>query len=204
MCYNFTMESSNLLASLFEQKHFKPNENQLRAIQHIDGPLLLTAGPGSGKTRVLLWRTLYLIAACGVKPEEIFLSTFTEKAALQLRQGLQELLTLASSLTGKSYDISEMYVGTLHSLCQRILKDERFVSSSAKTKKAVLLDELDQFFFVSRHSNWTEILKAGNYYSEDKNDFLEFYHEINEWFGENSSSKMNAVKNCISFFNRMS
>ncbi|MBR6079196.1 MAG: UvrD-helicase domain-containing protein [Treponema sp.] len=174
------MDSSNLLADLFEQKKFRPNENQLWAIRHMDGPLLLTAGPGSGKTRVLLWRTLYLIAACGVKPEELFLSIFTEKAALQLRQGLQELLTLASSLTGKSYDISEMYVGTLHSLCQRILKDERFVSSSAKTKKAVLLDELDQFFFVSRHSNWSEILKAGNYYSEDKNDFLEFYHEINE------------------------
>ena len=139
MCYNFTMESSNLLASLFEQKHFKPNENQLRAIQHIDGPLLLTAGPGSGKTRVLLWRTLHLITVCDVNPGEIFLSTFTEKAALQLKQGLQELLYLAASITGKSYDISEMYVGTLHSLCQRILKDERFVSFSAKKRRLCFL-----------------------------------------------------------------
>ena len=193
-----------MLASLFEQKHFKPNENQLRAIQHIDGPLLLTAGPGSGKTRVLLWRTLYLITVCDVNPGEIFLSTFTEKAALQLKQGLQELLYLAALITGKSYDISEMYVGTLHSLCQRILKDERFVSDIKKAAKVVLLDELDQFFFVSRHSNWIEILRAGGYESEDRDDFQEFYREINGWFADNSSSKINAVKNCISFFNRMS
>ncbi|MBP5443432.1 MAG: ATP-dependent helicase [Treponema sp.] len=198
------MDSSNLLASLFEQKKFKPNENQLKAIQHTDGPLLLTAGPGSGKTRVLLWRTLYLIMSYEVDPGEIFLSTFTEKAALQLKQGLRELLDIASSVTGKSYDISEMYVGTLHSLCQKILKDSRFNASGTSAGKAVLLDELDQFFFVSRYANWMEILKAGGYESDEQEDFLEFYREINSWFSDSSSSKINAVKNCISFFNRMS
>ena len=199
------MDANHLLSSLFEQKHFKPNENQARAIQFTEGPLLLTAGPGSGKTRVLLWRTLYLITVCEVDPREIFLSTFTEKAALQLRQGLQELLYIATSFTGKSYDISEMYVGTLHSLCQRILKDERFSSSLKKADKAVLLDELDQFFFVSRNSNWMEIVKAGGHEdTEDQEALRDFYQEINEWFGEKSSSKIKAVKNCISFFNRMS
>ncbi len=54
---------------------------------HVDGPLFLTAGPGSGKTRVLLWRTVNLIVFNDVKPEEIFLGTFTEKAAHQLREG---------------------------------------------------------------------------------------------------------------------
>jgi DNA helicase-2/ATP-dependent DNA helicase PcrA len=59
---------------------------------HTDGPLFLTAGPGSGKTRVLLWRTLNLMVFHNVKPEDIFLSTFTEKAALQLKDGLRTLL----------------------------------------------------------------------------------------------------------------
>ncbi len=198
------MDSSSLLEKLFEQKQFTPNEKQFKAIKHTKGPLLLTAGPGSGKTRVLLWRTLYLIVFCGVEPAEIFLSTFTEKAAMQLKQGLQELLSIASSFTGKAYDISEMYVGTLHSLCQRILKDGRFDSASKKVEKTVLIDELEQFFLVSTYSNWLEILKAGGYESEDKEDFLDFYKEINGWFKDNSSSKINAVKNCISFFSRMS
>ena len=52
--------------------------------------------PGSGKTRVLLWRTLNLIVFHNLQPNEIFLATFTEKAALQLKEGLQGLLSIAS------------------------------------------------------------------------------------------------------------
>lgn len=198
------MDEVDILKSLFEEKKFIPNKNQLSAILSDDGPLLLTAGPGSGKTRVLLWKTLVLIVFNNVDPSKIFLSTFTEKAALQLRQGLQELLSLASKYTGNSYDISQMYVGTLHSLCQKILKDERFVNPNDTKNKIVLLDDLDQFFFVSKSSNWKEILKAGGYESENSEDYVDFYNEINRWFQEHSGSKMNAVKNCISFFNRMS
>ena len=107
---------AGLLEELFKEKNFTPNESQLKAIKHIEGPLFLTAGPGSGKTRVLLWRTLNLIVFHNVAPNEIFLATFTEKAALQLKEGLQGLLSIASKYTHKPYDIAEMYVGTLHSL----------------------------------------------------------------------------------------
>ena len=53
-------------------KNFKPTEKQEEAIKHVDGPLFLTAGPGSGKTRVLLWRTLNLIVFHNINPREIF------------------------------------------------------------------------------------------------------------------------------------
>ena len=106
------------LWALVQPKPFTPNPNQEQAIQHTGSPLFLTAGPGSGKTRVLLWRTLNLLVFHEVKPEEIFLSTFTEKAAFQLKEGLQSLLGLVTNLTGTPYDISRMYVGTVHSLCQ--------------------------------------------------------------------------------------
>ena len=77
---------------LWHEADFKPNDNQVAAICHAEGPLYLPAGPGSGKTLVLLWRTLNLIVFHRISPDEIFLSTFTEKAALQLREGLRGLL----------------------------------------------------------------------------------------------------------------
>lgn len=83
-----TKNSTVEIEYLWELAKFKPNPAQKKAILHKDGPLFITAGPGSGKTRVLLWRTLNLMVFHGVKPEEIFLATFTEKAALQLKQGL--------------------------------------------------------------------------------------------------------------------
>src|SRR4026208_1679075 len=100
---NFTIET------LWAEMEFKPTPNQKDAILHVDGPLFLPAGPGSGKTRVLLWRTLNLIAFHHIKPEEIFLSTFTEKAAHQLREGVRTLLAAASNYTAKPYDTGKLY-----------------------------------------------------------------------------------------------
>ncbi|MEI7469364.1 MAG: UvrD-helicase domain-containing protein, partial [Chloroflexota bacterium] len=105
--------SSQRIEDLWQQFKFSPNTAQDQAIRHVDGPLYLPAGPGSGKTRVLLWRTVNLIAFQQVRPREIFLSTFTEKAATQLREGLRTLLGAASNLTGQQYDVGEMYVGTV-------------------------------------------------------------------------------------------
>ena len=64
----------------WDLKGFTPNPKQEQAILHTEGPLFLTAGPGSGKTRVILWRTVNLIVFHQVDPKKIFLATFTEKA----------------------------------------------------------------------------------------------------------------------------
>ncbi|MFN9743591.1 MAG: UvrD-helicase domain-containing protein, partial [Acidobacteriota bacterium] len=63
-----------VITELWDEAGFRPNENQREAILHTEGPLFLTAGPGSGKTRVLLWRTLNLIVYQGVDPAKIFLA----------------------------------------------------------------------------------------------------------------------------------
>ena len=98
------------IETLWDEVNFKPNQAQEKAIKHIEGALYLTAGPGSGKTRVLLWRTLNLIVFHDIKPDEILLTTFTEKAAHQLKEGLQALLGMASNHTGKQYDLASMFI----------------------------------------------------------------------------------------------
>lgn len=110
---------------LWREAGFTPKAAQTDAIMHIDGSLSLPAGPGSGKTRVLLWRTLNIVFH-GVPPERIFLSTFTEKAADKRKEALQALLGLAGNATGQPYDIAQMDVGTEHSLFQRLSQTGAF------------------------------------------------------------------------------
>ncbi len=181
-------------------KKFTPNEKQNEAILHVNNPLFLTAGPGSGKTRVLLWRTLNLIVFHDVKPEEIFLSTFTKKAALQLKEGLINLLALVTNETSTAYDISRMSIGTIHSICQRLLRDRRFSIDQSRRKAPFLMDELSQYFKVYRRSFWVELIKAGGF--EDEQDAQ---RTINDYLmGKNFYSRHLAAINVIKFFNRLS
>ena len=149
------------IKTLWKQAGFDPSPQQSNAILHTEGPLFLTAGPGSGKTRVLLWRTLNLIVFHEIPADKIFLGTFTEKAALQLRQGLTAYLSDASRLTGKPYDISRMPLGTVHSICRRILSDRRFSPNGLRPGYPALIDELDQHFFLLQH--WDELIQAAGF-----------------------------------------
>ncbi len=188
------------IEELWEIKNYIPNDNQKKAIMHTEGPLLVTAGPGSGKTRVILWRTLNLIVFKGIKPEEIFLATFTEKAARQLKDGLRSLLTLASERTKITYDISGMAIGTVHSICRDLLNDRRFSANGERPSPPILMDALGQFFFVNKKSNWTELWKAGGYNSEE-----EANGELNKYLANyNYPQKFKAVTEMMSIFNRFS
>jgi len=192
--------STLTIDSLFLNNGFKPNENQLKAILHSEGPLFLTAGPGSGKTRVLLWRTLNLIVLKGVKPEEIFLSTFTEKAALQLRDGLRSLLGMVTNINGQPYDISGMSIGTVHSICRQILTDRRFSNKALRKIAPVLLDELGQYFKVYNRRFWVSMITAGGY-----NDEETAQRTINKYLSDSDNySRHYAVVNTIALFNRLS
>jgi len=183
------------MIELWRDFEFDPNDEQRAAILHWDGPLFLPAGPGSGKTRVLLWRTVNLITTHGVIPEQIFLATFTEKAALQLRNGLRMLLSAVSDKTGKPYDSAKLYVGTVHSLCRRLLLDRRISTNRSRSRSPVLLDELGQYLFIRRRRNWDAILQATGFSSSI--DMLTA-------FGEQGRSRHKAIARLLGFFNRLS
>lgn len=80
------------LQEFWKFKGFNPNHTQRETILHTNDPVFLTAGPGSGKTRVLLWRTLNVIVYEKVDSTKILLATSSEKAARQLKEGLRILL----------------------------------------------------------------------------------------------------------------
>ena len=118
------------------------NDGQRSAISAVNGPVLITAGPGTGKTYTLVQRAIYLIEECHVQPENILIATFTEKAA-------KELLTRITNEfadRGISANINEMYLGTFHSLCLRIIREHIEFSTFKRNHR--LLDSFDQQYVV--------------------------------------------------------
>ena len=91
------------------------NPAQREAVLHVDGPLLVVAGAGSGKTRVLTHRVAHLIGAHGVKPNEILAITFTNKAATEMRERLERML---------GHTARAIWILTFHAACGRILRRE--------------------------------------------------------------------------------
>lgn len=111
----------------------KLNEPQREAVYHTDGPLLILAGAGSGKTRVLTHRIAYLIGERGVNPWNILAITFTNKAAEEMRQRVDNLV---------GFRAESVWVSTFHSACVRILR--RFIDRLGYENHFTIYDTDDQ------------------------------------------------------------
>lgn len=115
------------------------NSSQLAAVLHNDGPLLIIAGPGTGKTFTLVKKITYLLMEKKVSPESIIVTTFTLKAANELK------LRVAQELKNCNFilDLNRINIGTIHSLCQKIISEQNFM----------ILDETEQKYLIHKNIN---------------------------------------------------
>lgn len=121
------------------------NDAQRAIVGHADGPLLVIAGPGSGKTYCLVLRTLNLLLLGKAAPKDLIVCTFTEKAAYELR----DRISAAAQRVGYAGDLSELHVSTIHALCNRLLTTYRHRTPLGSNYET--LDELTQLLFIFDH-----------------------------------------------------
>ncbi|MFC2041148.1 ATP-dependent helicase [Chloroflexota bacterium] len=115
------------------------NPAQREAVEAVSGPVLILAGPGSGKTRVITHRVAYLIRVCGVNPRHIMAVTFTNKAAREMEERLHQLVRS---------DAGDLTLGTFHAICARILRREG--KATGIDSRFVIYDKDDQLSLIKR------------------------------------------------------
>jgi DNA helicase-2/ATP-dependent DNA helicase PcrA len=124
---------------VIEQLYQNLNAAQREAVEHLEGSLLVVAGAGSGKTRVLTARIAHLIATHGVAPNRIFAVTFTNKAAQEMKRRVGRLL---------GRDPSGLWIGTFHALSARLLRREAPLLGF--TRQFTIYDEDDRVSLIRR------------------------------------------------------
>ena len=115
------------------------NPKQREAVNQIDGPCLVIAGAGSGKTKVLTYKIAHLIDNCSVKPWNILAITFTNKAANEMKERVQNLIGDA---------INDIWLGTFHSICVKILR--KFIDRLGYDSSFAIFDTADQKTLVKK------------------------------------------------------
>ena len=157
----------------------KMNDAQRAIVGHTEGPLLVIAGPGSGKTFSLVLRTLNLLLLERALPRELVVCTFTEKAAFELR----DRISAAARKVGYTGDLSELNASTIHSFCNRLLTRHRHRTPLGNNYET--LDELTQLLFI--FDFFDEIVGA-----EANGKYL------NRW-----STRWTAIEGACGYFNKI-
>ncbi len=122
------------------------NDRQREAVQAIDGPLLIVAGPGSGKTRFITYRIAYLMRVVGVSPGRIAAVTFTNKAAREMKTRVESIA---------SFGAERLTIGTFHAFCARILRQDG--ETLGLDRNFVIYDDADQIDVIKRSMTEVEV-----------------------------------------------
>ena len=161
------------------------NSAQRQIVGHVDGPLLVVAGPGSGKTHSIVLRALNLLLHGRALPRQLVLCTFTEKAAFEMR----DRLSAAAQKVDYVGDLSEISVSTIHRLCNDIITRHRHRTRLGSNYQ--ILDDLTQLLFIFEHfddiigpdkdgrylgrwrTRWTAIKGARSYFDKITEELVE-------------------------------
>ena len=161
------------------------NEAQRAVVGHLDGPLLVVAGPGSGKTYCIVLRALNLLLLGKAEPKELVLCTFTEKAAYEMR----DRLSAAARKVGYDGDLSQLRVSTIHAFCNDLLQQYRHRTPLGHNYET--LDDLTQLLFLFEHfdeiigapennrylhrwtTRWTAIAGARDYFNKITEELID-------------------------------
>lgn len=140
---------AELIAGIEAKNNFPLDPGQRQAIAFGAGPLLIAAGPGTGKTEVLVARCLKFICCDNVAPGSIMLTTFTEKAAKNLQDRLTEAFLFLAGMYPQlcRMDPSALRIGTLHGLCNDILQEYRYTAY----QNLRLLDEVESALLLHKN-----------------------------------------------------
>ena len=133
------------------------NPEQLAAAEAVDGAVLILAGAGSGKTRVITYRIVHLIENIGVRPESILAVTFTNKAADQMKVRVGNQLQSSRS--------ADPWISTFHSLCVRLLRRE--IEPLGYTNRFTIYDSADSASGREVDDERTESRRQGGYGTHD-------------------------------------
>ena len=167
----------------------KANPQQLEAILATEGPVLIIAGPGSGKTFTLVERIVYLITSKGVAPESLFVVTFTDKAARELTTRISNRLTEL----GIKFNLNEMYLGTFHSICLRLLED--FREFTRLKRSFTLFDQFDQqYFLYQRIKNFRELPDAHLVMGGDQSGRWSQSENLLKWLNKVSEEALDVAR----------
>ena len=134
-----------LISPIIHRLQPELDAQQRAVVAHLEGPLLVIAGPGAGKTRTVVWRAVNLLLQGPVNPAELALCTFSKKAAGELRQRFDA----AARAAGCADDLSAVRVSTVHSLCRRIVSQHG--KADGLKPDFALLDEFAQLDLMNAH-----------------------------------------------------
>jgi DNA helicase-2/ATP-dependent DNA helicase PcrA len=168
------------------------NDKQKEAASHDKGPILVIAGAGTGKTRVLTHRTAYLIESGKAMPWEVLAITFTNKAADEMKERIGRLI---------DYSIDRMWIGTFHSVCVRILRnyidrigyDKNFIIYDADDQKIVIRDCIKELGLDPKLYNYNGIKALISYEKNRRNTPDDYIKENYNNFANRNKGEVYAL-----------